>query len=79
MLKMKGDPEMYMITKDRMTEWPKIIRAFVPGLRHFCRNGRKSSGHFGRLRTKQMMIGEKYGPQSAHRLIGSPAQRLSTE
>ena len=44
MLKVKVDPEMYMKTKDRLTQWPKIIRAFVPGLRHFHENRRQSIG-----------------------------------
>jgi hypothetical protein len=46
MLNMKVDPEMSMKTKDRMTQCPKIIRAFVPGRHHFCRNKRQSTGIF---------------------------------
>jgi hypothetical protein len=79
MLKMKIVPEKCMKTKGRMTKWPIINRAFVPGLRHFRENGRKSIGLFGRKCTGKAIIGAKPGPKSAHRFIGLSIHRLSAE
>jgi hypothetical protein len=70
MLNVKIDPEMYMKTKGRMTRLPIIIRAFVPGLRHFCENRREFIGLLGRKCTDFAAIGTKPGPRSAHPFFG---------
>jgi hypothetical protein len=44
MLKMKIDPTMYMKTKGRMTQCPKISTTFWPRMHRFCDNGRQSMG-----------------------------------
>ena len=67
-----------MKTKDRLTEWPIIIRAFVPGRHHFCKNGRQSIGLFGRKCTDYDdnwgEAGTKIG-SSVHRPIDPSAER----
>ena len=79
MLKMKEPPEMYMKTKDRQTQWPKMFRAFVPGLRHFRENGQQSIGLLGRKCTDYAITGAKPRPESAHRFIGPSIHRPSEE
>jgi hypothetical protein len=77
MLNMKIDPEMYMKTKDRLTQWPIIIRAFVPGLHPFRENRTQSTGLLGRKCAGNGVTGAKPGPKSAHRFIGPSIHRLS--
>jgi hypothetical protein len=79
MLKIKVDPEMYMKTKDRLTQWPIIIRAFVPGWHRFYKNGRKSIGLFSGKCTFDAIIGARPVPKSAPRFMGPSIDRLRTE
>jgi len=48
MLKMKIDPTMCMKTKERVTKWTTICRAFWPKIHRFRDNGRQSSRLLGR-------------------------------
>jgi hypothetical protein len=74
---MKIDPEMYMKTKGRMTKWPIIIRAFVPGLRRFCEKWTVIHQSFGQKMHRQCddlgEAGTKIG-SSVHRPINPSAE-----
>jgi hypothetical protein len=78
-LNMKIEPTIYMKTKDSTTKSPIMTRAFVPTLRHFCKNGRLSLGLLGRKCAHDVGIGAKPGARSAQRFIGPSNHRLETE
>jgi len=77
MLNMKVDPEMYMKTKDRLTQWPIFIRAFVPSWSHFRENGQHSTAllheNASILRKKGERSGTKIG-SSDDRPVGLHAR-----